>query len=77
MLVLDIALSLLMWVEGDNQLCLEEFSSALHSLELGLTDKQIKELLSLIDKDKSGTINYSEFMQQFGVRRIRSQTNLS
>lgn len=54
--------------DGSKSLNLMEFKKALKEMNLKLTDMQIMELFAYFDTDKSGTIDFDEFL--VGVRVI-------
>lgn len=45
----------------------EEFSRSLKNLDVGLDDQQIYQLMSSMDKDRSGTLDIQEFRKRFGL----------
>jgi Ca2+-binding EF-hand superfamily protein len=52
--------------DGDGQISRREFSEGLQALEIGITGRQIEDLLLILDRDGDGTIDYREFTNQFG-----------
>mmetsp|Transcript_36533 Transcript_36533/g.44209 ORF Transcript_36533/g.44209 Transcript_36533/m.44209 type:complete len:701 (-) Transcript_36533:254-2356(-) len=53
-------------VNKDGQVSLDEFRVGLRSLNMGLTDPQIERFMAICDQDKSGMLNYEEFLNTFG-----------
>lgn len=58
----------------NHQLCFEEFKKAIYEYDLGFTKEQIGELFHEFDTDKSGLIDYQEFIVRL---RVRSSTMTS
>ena len=50
--------------DGSGTLSTEEFRVALDRLGLGLTERQVGEVMRAVDTDASGTIEYAEFYAQ-------------
>ena len=46
---------------GDGRLSHDDFREGMRRLGLGLTEKQVNELINAIDKDGDGEIEYVEF----------------
>ena len=46
-----------------------EFRQALKDMKVPISDEHLKELTRVIDKDKSGTIELSEFKDVFRLRK--------
>ena len=55
--------------DGSRSIDPSEFRQGLKALDLGLHDNQITGLLSVIDSDGNGQIDYFEFAESFGMRR--------
>lgn len=53
-------------VNDDGLIEYEEFVNAMHTLKLGLSDKQLYELMSSIDIDRDSTISFDEFAVRGG-----------
>jgi len=56
-------------------LSMQEFVSALTSMELGLTRREINAIMFEIDKDKDGSVNYKEFVP-FAFELLKKLTSL-
>jgi len=57
---------------GDGLLSEEEFITALHRLNLGLTDNDLKRVMRVVDANGSGKINYLEFVTAFKVHDTKT-----
>jgi Ca2+-binding EF-hand superfamily protein len=54
--------------DGNKSLNLVEFKKALKEMALKLTDMQMHQLFAYFDADKSGTIDFDEFLVGVRVR---------
>jgi Ca2+-binding EF-hand superfamily protein/diadenosine tetraphosphatase ApaH/serine/threonine PP2A family protein phosphatase len=59
--------------DGDNFIEYEEFMHKLKALDVGLTDKQIYELMRSVDVDNDSKIDFQEFAERFEVVFTRVQ----
>jgi EF-hand domain pair len=57
-------------VNDDGLVEYEEFVNGMHALELGLSDKQLYELMSSIDVDRDSSISFDEFAVRAGVSLV-------
>lgn len=53
-------------VDGNGKISSTEFRQALRKLNLGITSKEIDKVLTKVDKNGDGNIDWSEFMSKFG-----------
>lgn len=53
----------------DGSITCDEFRTGMARLNVGLTIQQIEDLLMVVDKDGSGSLDYTEFMEMFGDGR--------
>ena len=51
--------------DGNKKLSMDEFKKAVR--QLGMDDKDVKELFHIFDADNSGTIEFDEFLAQLRV----------
>lgn len=54
--------------DGSKSLNLDEFQKGLETYGLDLGKEKAKEIFILVDKDKSGTIDFDEFLEKLRVR---------
>lgn len=54
-------------INNDGRVSFDEFVKTLRSLELGMSDQEIFELMRIVDKDDSGAIDFNEFSNRFEV----------
>ncbi|GBG31748.1 Serine/threonine-protein phosphatase [Hondaea fermentalgiana] len=54
-------------INNDGRVSFDEFMRTLRSLNLGLSDQEIFEVMRIIDKDDSGAIDFNEFSSRFEV----------
>jgi Ca2+-binding EF-hand superfamily protein len=52
---------------GDGNIELEEFTTGLQDLGAQVSDQEIKNIMTLLDKDKSGVVSFFEFDLWFGA----------
>jgi len=52
-------------INNDGRVSFDEFVKTLRSLQLGLSDQEIFELMRIVDKDESGAIDFEEFANRF------------
>lgn len=57
-------------VNDDGLVEYEEFVNGMHALELGLSDKQLYELMSSIDVDRDSSISFDEFAVRAGLSLV-------
>ena len=48
---------------GNHTLCISEFTKAMKDYMLGFTDAEIKLLFDYFDIDRSGSVDYDEFIR--------------
>lgn len=53
--------------DGNGQVTAVEFRNAIRKLNLGLSSREIDQLMVRIDANKDGLIDYNEFSQKFGA----------
>lgn len=53
--------------DGDNYITQNEFRNAVRQLNLGLTSREIDQLMVRIDDNKDGMIDFNEFCMKFAV----------
>ena len=53
-------------LNGDGHIDERELRNGLTRLNVGLSAQQVEDLLAVIDRDGNGSVDYSEFEQQFG-----------
>lgn len=56
--------------DGSNSLSYPELKKAIQECQLDFTEQEVKELFAQFDEDKSGTIDYEEFLRKIRVCRI-------
>jgi len=54
--------------DGDGTITRDEFFEAMERLDLGLTEKQLVELMGSFDMDGGGSLDLSEFVEMFSDR---------
>lgn len=54
--------------DGSKSLNLEEFQKGLETYGLHVAKEKAMELFTFVDKDRSGTINFDEFLEKLRVR---------
>ena len=52
--------------DGDGTISPMEFSEGLRALRINLSASRIQDIISVMDKDRNGNIDYREFARQFG-----------
>ena len=55
---------------GNKKLDFEEFKKGMIEYGLNYTKEEMKELFNLFDKDKSGQIDFDEFLEHLRVRKV-------
>jgi Ca2+-binding EF-hand superfamily protein len=60
-------------VDGNGVVTVVEFRNAIRKLNLGLSSKEIDQLMMRIDANSDGMIDYSEFTNKFGTVDNQSQ----
>lgn len=53
--------------DGSNSLSIQEFRNAIKEFGLDFTEAEIAELFNTFDRDRSGTIDYTEFLLKIRV----------
>lgn len=52
--------------DKSGNLSLEELKSAIDSLEINVSDQELEQIISFLDKDKSGEVDFQEFCDGVG-----------
>ena len=60
-------------VDGNGVVTAVEFRNAIRKLNLGLSSKEIDQLMMRIDANSDGMIDYNEFSSKFGTSNQQSQ----
>ncbi len=60
-------------VDGNGVVTAVEFRNAIRKLNLGLSSKEIDQLMLRIDANSDGMIDYNEFSSKFGTLNQQSQ----
>lgn len=60
-------------VDGNGVVTAVEFRNAIRKLNIGLSSKEIDQLMMRIDANSDGMIDYNEFTSKFGIADHQSQ----
>jgi hypothetical protein len=52
-----------------------EFRAGLRSLQLQITPEQLEDLISSIDQDGNGNLDYTEFVEQFQIKALKHKSS--
>lgn len=61
--------------DGDGTITQAEFKAGLRSLQLKITEGQIDDLVSSIDQDGDGNLDYLEFVEQFQLKGAKGKSS--
>lgn len=63
-------------LDGDGLLSFIEFEGALRELKMTFTPEEVKRLVTVIDTNHSGSVNYVEFVQAFKIADLTGGSHL-